>query len=117
MALKYANTEIDFTVERLVDIASRVIDGLLQDDEASAIEYLVDQVEMDEYEMKFLAALVKDKHGNYKREDDCCNDYDYDDDDYYDDEEEWRNDSYVSCSDCPDDECTGNCMSCSYRPV
>lgn len=34
------------------------------------------------------------------------------DDEEYDSDEESR-----SCSDCPDDECTGHCMSCSYRPV
>lgn len=32
-------------------------------------------------------------------------------------EEEWEDDSNIGCSDCPDDECTGHCMSCSYRPV
>ena len=37
-----------------------------------------------------------------------------------DDEEneyEWQDDSEIGCSDCPDDECTGRCMSCSYRPI
>lgn len=30
---------------------------------------------------------------------------------------EWSDDSDRRCSDCPDDECTGHCTSCSYRPV
>lgn len=30
---------------------------------------------------------------------------------------EWSDDSDIGCFDCPDDECTGHCTSCSYRPV
>lgn len=30
---------------------------------------------------------------------------------------EWSDDSNRGCSDCPDDECTGHCMSCFYRSV
>lgn len=37
--------------------------------------------------------------------------------DYEDYEEEWEDDSDIGCNDCPDDECTGRCMSCSYRSV
>ncbi len=29
--------------------------------------------------------------------------------------EEWDDGSDVSCSDCPESECTGHCMSCPYR--
>ena len=25
--------------------------------------------------------------------------------------------SDIGCKDCPDDECTGHCMSCPYRPI
>jgi len=32
-------------------------------------------------------------------------------------EEEWSDGSNISCSDCPPSECTGHCMSCSYRPM
>lgn len=33
-------------------------------------------------------------------------------------EKEAREDgSDIGCNDCPDDECTGHCMSCSYRSV
>ena len=32
-------------------------------------------------------------------------------------DEEWGDDSDRGCGDCPDDECTGHCMSCYYRPV
>ena len=41
--------------------------------------------------------------------------------DNYEYDEEWLDDSGddsdVGCNDCPDDECTGHCMSCPYRPV
>ena len=37
----------------------------------------------------------------------------YYDVDKYDDG--WDDDSNISCSDCPDDECTGHCFSCAYR--
>ena len=32
-----------------------------------------------------------------------------------DDSDGWDDDSNISCSDCPDDECTGHCFSCAYR--
>lgn len=32
-------------------------------------------------------------------------------------EEEWDDGSSIGCGDCPDDECTGHCMSCPYRPI
>lgn len=35
----------------------------------------------------------------------------------FDDSPAWDNGSGVSCGDCPDEECTGHCMSCFYRPV
>lgn len=37
--------------------------------------------------------------------------------DNYEYDEEWYDGSDVGCNDCPDDECTGHCMSCPYRPV
>ena len=39
----------------------------------------------------------------------------YDDD--FDDSEAWDDGSSIGCKDCPDDECTGHCMSCSYRSI
>lgn len=33
--------------------------------------------------------------------------------DYYD--EEWDNGSADGCGSCPENECTGHCMSCQYR--
>ena len=35
----------------------------------------------------------------------------------FDDSPAWEDDSDRGCEDCPDDECTGHCMSCYYRPV
>lgn len=37
--------------------------------------------------------------------------------DTYDYNDEWYDNSDIGCSDCPEDECTGHCMSCPYRPV
>ena len=38
--------------------------------------------------------------------------------DGYDDSDwEYEKNEHRGCSDCPDDECTGHCMSCYYRPV
>ena len=31
--------------------------------------------------------------------------------------EAWDDGSDIGCGDCPDDECTGHCMSCSYRSI
>ena len=37
--------------------------------------------------------------------------------DTYDYNDEWYDNSDIGCSDYPEDECTGHCMSCPYRPV
>lgn len=31
--------------------------------------------------------------------------------------EEWDDGSSIGCGGCPEDECTGHCMSCAYRPI
>lgn len=92
--MKYANTEINFTPERLVELLQLAIDGLRQDDENSAIEYFADVMEMSEYEKEFFGIPT-------------CDDFD--------DADAWKDDSDIGCSACPQDECTGHCMSCSYR--
>ena len=38
---------------RLEEIASKVIDGLIQDDESSAYEYLANEVEIDSHEAEY----------------------------------------------------------------
>ena len=58
--MKYANTEIDFTPERLVEIAQMAIDGLRQDDEDSAQEYFEDTMELTDYEREFFGIPVKE---------------------------------------------------------
>ena len=93
--MKYANTEINFTPERLVEIAQMAIDGLRCDDEDSALEYFRETMELTDYEREFFGIPLE--------EDDLIPD----DDDG----------SEIGCKDCPDDECTGHCMSCSYRPI
>ena len=51
--MKYANTEINFTPERLVEIAQLAIDGLRCDDEDSALEYFADTMELTKEEAEF----------------------------------------------------------------
>lgn len=34
---------------------------------------------------------------------------------YYEDYDPSYDEDRVTCGDCPDDECTGHCMSCPYR--
>lgn len=51
--MKYANTEINFTPERLVEIAQMAIDGLRCDDEDSAMEYFADTMELTKEEAEF----------------------------------------------------------------
>lgn len=78
--IKYANTEIDFTIERLVEIASQAIDGLIQDDRWSAMEYFRETMELSEYEMDFFGVTGNDEHGEYydTEYDDDFDDYDRD---------------------------------------
>ena len=58
--MKYANTEINFTPERLVEIAQMAIDGLRQDDEDSAQEYFEDTMKLTDYEKEFFGISVKE---------------------------------------------------------
>lgn len=51
--LKYANTEIDFTVERLVELAQMGIDGLRCDGEDTAQEYFRETMGLTDYEREF----------------------------------------------------------------
>lgn len=59
--MKYANMEIDFTPERLVEIASLAINGLREDDEDSAMEYFRDTMELTEYEREFFGIPIEDE--------------------------------------------------------
>lgn len=124
--LKYANTEIDFTVERLVEIAQSVIDGLMIDGEDTALEYLADTTELTEYEADFFGINYEQMQTYsryYERESYERDDYgdeepwDYEERNYQRLSDDYEDDSDRGCKDCPPDECTGHCMSCWYRPV
>ena len=55
-AVNYARTKTTHyhpNFYRLEEIASKVIDGLIQDDESSAYEYLANEVEMDSHEAEY----------------------------------------------------------------
>ena len=58
MLMKYANVEIDMTIERLVEIANMAIDGLRVSDEDSAMEYFDDTMELTEFEKRFFGIPV-----------------------------------------------------------
>lgn len=74
------------------------------------IESIVDAVEStDDRDMQFeLAKTILKDNGIVEIKDDEA-EYDY--------SEAWEDGSEIGCSDCPDSECTGHCMSCPYRPV
>lgn len=80
--MRYANMEIDFTVERLVEIASKAIDGLLEDDRESAMEYFKEEMELSDYEMKFFGIAENEDFCDYEYDNDFDS-YDEDDDDFY----------------------------------
>ena len=121
--MKYANVEINFTPERLVDIATKAIHKLLEVDEDSAREFFEEEMQLTDYERDFFDTEENDyfedlisieeepwdyEDRNYERT--------YHDDDF-DDSAAWEDDSDRGCKDCPPDECHGHCMSCYYRSV
>lgn len=58
--MRYANKEINFTPERLVELLGLAIDGLIQDGEDEAMEYFADTMELTEYEAKFFGIDYKE---------------------------------------------------------
>ena len=50
---------------RLEEIASKAIDGLIQDDEETAYEYLADEIEMDSHESEYFG-LDDEKLDEYR---------------------------------------------------
>lgn len=58
---------------------------------------------VDKYYFNMYGGLVNQEHVDVQPDWDDC-------------PEAWQDDSDRGCSDCPDDECTGHCMSCYYRP-
>lgn len=89
---------------RLIELGTLFKDGLLQDDKDSAMEYFEDTMELTDEEREFFG-IPLELNPDYSF---------YDEDDGGDG---WEDDSDRGCKDCPPDECTGNCMSCYYRPV
>jgi len=127
--MKYANMEIDFTTERLVEIASLAINALRVNDDSLAMGYFREVMELTDYEREFFGIPTEDEDDDYFE--DCISNEEeqwsyedrnyekvyHDDDDYFDGSAAWEDDSDRGCKDCPPDECTGHCMSCYYRPV
>ena len=69
--MKYANTEINFTPERLVEIAQLAIDGLRCDDEDSAMEYFANSMELTREEAEFFGIEYEEMetYSRYQEED------------------------------------------------
>lgn len=60
--LKYANTEINFTVERLVEIATHAIDELREYDEELAMECFRDTMGLSDYEREFFGVPADEEN-------------------------------------------------------
>lgn len=50
---RHRTEECYITRSRLEELADKFKDGLIEDDEESALEYFTEECEMDEYEMEF----------------------------------------------------------------
>lgn len=50
---------------------------------------------------------------DFRFEDPYKHDYLYE----YPEADAWNDGSDIGCSSCPEDECTGHCMSCPYRSI
>ena len=84
---------------RLEELATQFKDGLIEDDEESAMEYFDEVCEMSDEEKEFFGIETESE------------------DEDFDDSPAWEDDSDRGCEDCPPEECTGHCSSCYYRPV
>ena len=93
------NIKEEIPLERLSEIATKAIHKLLEDDYVSAMEFFVEELELDDLEKEYFEVPME----NERDWDDSYGCY--------------EDDSDRGCADCPPDECTGHCMSCYYRPV
>lgn len=67
-AVNYARTKLELyqpNYYRLCEIASKAIDGLVEDDEETAYEYFANEIEMDSYEADYFG-LNKELLDSYK---------------------------------------------------
>lgn len=67
-AVNYARTKLELyhpNYYRLCEIASKAIDGLIQDDEETAYEYFANEIEMDSHEADYFG-LNKELLDDYK---------------------------------------------------
>lgn len=91
---------------RLTELATSFKDALLEANCDFAMECF-EEYDLSEHEQQFFGIsdfLIETETG------------DLDDSEEFDDSASWEDDSHLTCKDCPDDECTGHCMSCGYRP-
>lgn len=93
---------------RLTELATCFKDRLLEENYDSAMECF-EECDLSEYEQKFFGI------SDFFIETETGDSDDFNEEDF-DDSAAWEDDSHLTCKDCPDDECTGHCMSCGYRP-
>lgn len=105
-AFFYKTKEDYVSRSRLAEVATRFKDALLEADCDSAMECF-EECDLSEYEQQFFGI------SDFFIETGDSEDFDETD---FDDSAMWEDDSHLNCKDCPDDECTGHCMSCGYRP-
>ena len=103
----YKTKENHIPKGRLVELTTGFKDALLEADYDSAMECFK-ECDLTEHEQKFFGI------SDFLIEAETSDSEDFDED--FDDSAAWEDDSHLTCKDCPDDECTGHCMSCGYRP-
>ena len=91
---------------RMDEIASKSLHALIETEPIEAEIYFREELDLTDEERKYFEIPTPTEL--YEDEDvyDC---FSYD---YYGYDDDIRD-----CLDCPDDECTGHCASCNYRPV
>ena len=102
------NIKEKITWDRMCEIATKALHKLLEDDEEAAIEFFREELDLSEEEREYFEVPTEEEFYDQLNEEEYGESYD---EDGYDD------DSDRGCKDCPEDECTGHCMSCYYRPV
>lgn len=87
--------------ERKVESSYRDCDIIL--DSEDYVDTEISAREVDDEDLSLYEELGKEIEEEYE--------------DDFDDSDAWDDGSNLGCSDCPEDECTGHCMSCAYRPI
>lgn len=109
---------------RYQEIAEKAVSKLMEIDPEEAMEFFRDELDLTEEEREYFEIPTEDEFYDQLNEEEYGESYlawriRMHEDDYEEsyDEDGYDDDSDRGCKDCPEDECTGHCMSCYYRPV